>query len=233
MRRAMLTHPKTLDLASRLVCGRPAAIGYLILLFDFAAEHAPAGDIGKWPDTAIARGSGWEGDAAQFVTACAKAGWLDANNKTRYIIHDWPQNCENWVRAKLKRLGIEFIKPSENGCAGKSLKKPLKTHSYEASPLNLYSYPYPSSTKKEGGRYAPPSLSEVQAYCDERGYTYDVEEMYAYYDARGWILKSGKPPKKWKQLCVTWNKKQKQFDAGKAGAAVDDILARVKVKGKK
>ena len=106
MKRAILSHPKTYDLASRLKCGRPAALGYLMLLFDFVAEHAPQGDVGKWADGAIAAACDWTGDPAAFVAALTDSKWLDGGGKHRLLVHDWGANCEQWVRAKVKNKGL-------------------------------------------------------------------------------------------------------------------------------
>ena len=55
MKKAALSHPKTHDLADRLEVTRPTVLGHLELLFDFTAEHAPQGNIGKWTNGSIAR----------------------------------------------------------------------------------------------------------------------------------------------------------------------------------
>ena len=108
MKRALLTHPKTNDLASRLSCSRPEAIGYLALLFDFCAEHSPRGDIGKWPDGAITRACDWTGPPEEFIEALCGSTWVDLDDEFRLLIHDWAANCDNWVRAKVKKTGLEF-----------------------------------------------------------------------------------------------------------------------------
>lgn len=109
MKRETLRHPKTHDLASRLGCERPTALGYLMLLWDLTAEVAIAGDIGKWPNGAISGGCDWRGDADRFIRALVDSGWLDEDEEHRLVIHDWGQHCENWVRAKAQKLGIRLL----------------------------------------------------------------------------------------------------------------------------
>lgn len=110
MKRQALKHPKTLDLSSRLNISLVAAVGHLTFLFDFVAEFTPQGNIGKFPDGAIARASQWDGDATQFVAALVDAGWIDRDEHNRLVVHDWAEHCENWVRAKLRKLNLDFIK---------------------------------------------------------------------------------------------------------------------------
>ena len=63
--------------------------------------------------------------------------------------------------------------------------------------------------KKDGARFAPPSVDEVQEYIREKGYSVDAEEFYAHYESNGWIV--GKTPmKNWKAAVVTWQKRHEK-----------------------
>ena len=109
MKRETFRHPKTLDLGARLDVSRPQAIGHLTLLWDWATEVALSGDVGKWPNGSIARACDWSGDPDKFVNALVDAKWLDQDDRYRLVIHDWAQHCENWVRAKAQKLGVELL----------------------------------------------------------------------------------------------------------------------------
>ncbi len=64
--------------------------------------------------------------------------------------------------------------------------------------------------KRETKIFKKPTLEEIKAYCDEKGYTFDVEEFYNHYEANGW--KVGKVPmKSWQAALVNWNKRQNDF----------------------
>jgi hypothetical protein len=109
MKRDALSHPKTLELASRLDTSRAHAIGVLTLLWDFCATYTPQGDIGRHRNGAIARACEWMDNPDEFVTALIDAGWLDVSEKHRVIVHDWPDHCESWVKAKLARAKQWFL----------------------------------------------------------------------------------------------------------------------------
>lgn len=113
MKREALNHPKMLDLASRLDCSLATAIGHVTLLINWVADFAIRGDVGKWPDGAIARGCGFTvADttvATTVVTAFVDAGWLDRHDEHRLILHDWPDHAERWVRAKLAATNQSFL----------------------------------------------------------------------------------------------------------------------------
>ena len=54
-------------------------------------------------------------------------------------------------------------------------------------------------------RFAPPSIDEVKAYCQERGNGVDAERFIDYYNANGWRV--GKNAMKdWKAAVRTWEK---------------------------
>lgn len=61
------------------------------------------------------------------------------------------------------------------------------------------------SIKKESKHFIKPTLQEIQAYVFEKGYTFDAEAFFAFYESNGW--KVGKNPmKNWKMACTTWQK---------------------------
>lgn len=59
--------------------------------------------------------------------------------------------------------------------------------------------------KKSGFR--PPTREEVRSYVEEKGYHFDPDHFFDYYEASGWHLQGGKKITKWKQCCVTWERR--------------------------
>lgn len=53
--------------------------------------------------------------------------------------------------------------------------------------------------------YAP-TIEEVRSYVKEKGYRFDPDQFYAYYDSSGWKMQNGKRVRNWKQCCVTWER---------------------------
>lgn len=60
---------------------------------------------------------------------------------------------------------------------------------------------------KKTGRFTPPTVEEVRAYCFEKGYTFDPESFVAFYKSKGWKVGNA-PMKDWKACCVTWSKRK-------------------------
>jgi hypothetical protein len=74
-------------------------------------------------------------------------------------------------------------------------------------------YDGPSRVPKAGRsvpqHFVPPTISEAQKEIADKGYHHTAEEFIAYYETRGWKLKSG-PMKNWRQAMVTWESKWKR-----------------------
>lgn len=109
MKLEALDHPKTLDLASRLRVEVPTAIGYLELLWAFTGKKAQQGNVGKWPDGAIAVACYWRGESADFIAGLVAAGYLDRHAEHRLVVHDWHDHAPNWVKAKLSKASQLFL----------------------------------------------------------------------------------------------------------------------------
>lgn len=129
-----LDHPKTLDFAARLGVELPTAIGHLELLWAFTGKKAPQGNIGKWADGAIARACYWMGDPKVFVQALIDAGFAEESAEHGILIHDWPEHAPRWVKAKLKSLGLGFLRPPESGSTDTTGDTTVDTTGDTASP---------------------------------------------------------------------------------------------------
>lgn len=138
MKRETLRHPKLYELAARLGCDRPTALGYLALLWDYTGEVAPQGNIGKWTNGAIALACDWAGDPGHFVEAMVGVGWLDLSEPHRLIIHDWPDHCEQWVKKKLDRAEQQFLaeysRCPDGGLPLDALSNPIQSNPNQSKP---------------------------------------------------------------------------------------------------
>lgn len=69
------------------------------------------------------------------------------------------------------------------------------------------------SEDKKGTRFAPPTLDEVTAYCQERGNNIDPQHFIDYYQMNGWKVGGKTPMKDWKAAVRTWEQREKQQPA--------------------
>ena len=54
-----------------------------------------------------------------------------------------------------------------------------------------------------------PSRQEVRDHVKAKGYHFNADEFYDYYDSANWHKADGKAVKNWKQCCVTWESNRK------------------------
>ena len=74
----------------------------------------------------------------------------------------------------------------------------------EEGDINIYHSVLPSS--EMSGR---PSVGEVAAYCQERGYIIDAKDFVDYYDSKGWRV-GNDPIRDWKAFVRIWERNEKQ-----------------------
>jgi hypothetical protein len=67
--------------------------------------------------------------------------------------------------------------------------------------------PNNTSKKRESTKrktFVPPTLEEVQKYCDERKNNVDAKKFFDYFTASDWVDGKGNPVRNWKQKIITW-----------------------------
>lgn len=79
---------------------------------------------------------------------------------------------------------------------------------------------------KNGKRFIPPSLEDVQGYCRERGNSVNAIKFHAHYESNGWRV--GKNPmKSWKAAVIKWEEDDQrgspQGSGGKATTYAQEI----------
>lgn len=79
--------------------------------------------------------------------------------------------------------------------------------------------------KRERCAFAPPTLEEVIAYCQERNNGIQAETFIDYYTSLGWVMKNGKKMKDWKAAIRNWENRRKEDQ--KKGAVKNGYCAGV------
>lgn len=67
--------------------------------------------------------------------------------------------------------------------------------------------------KNKRGRFTPPTVEEVRSYCLEKGYTFDPDAFFAFYESNGWKV-GRNTMRSWEAACVTWQKRQSERKEG-------------------
>ena len=79
--------------------------------------------------------------------------------------------------------------------------------------------------EKKCNHFTPPSLEEVQAYCEERNNNVDAQRFIDYYTANGWKV-GRNPMKDWKATVRTWERQdyeRKPTKSNNQHSVLDDM----------
>lgn len=88
------------------------AIGIMERLWIYASEFVQQGDIGKLTNARIAKEVGWNNDPDWLINTLQSIRWIDEHQEHRYIIHDWPEHCQDSVHIFLARKRLHFANGS-------------------------------------------------------------------------------------------------------------------------
>lgn len=84
------------------------------------------------------------------------------------------------------------------------------------------------NVKNNIGRFTPPDVVEVQAYCYERGNTVDAQAFVDFYSSKGWMVGKNKM-KDWKAAVRTWERNRPQANSRPTQKSqLDDLLAKIR-----
>jgi hypothetical protein len=67
-----------------------------------------------------------------------------------------------------------------------------------------------TKSNKASRIFTPPTLTEIEAYCNERGNAVDAERFFNYYESNGWMVGKNRM-KDWKAAVRTWEKSERSF----------------------
>lgn len=66
-------------------------------------------------------------------------------------------------------------------------------------------------------RFSPPTVEDVRAYCEEKGFRLDPDRFVDYYEANGWM--AGKNPmRSWQAAVRNWSRRDEATKSGKRSA---------------
>lgn len=219
------------------------AVGHMVMLWLWAVDNAPDGDISHISPRSIARSAGWAGKPDQFVEALKTAGFLNSDMS----IHDWSsyagmlinkrankrasnrdrqlryrdrhakQNVTSSVTENdnnaLRCVTSSVTENDRNGATVPNLTVPNLTIPSSSLP--------PQAEKADEGRNGIslegiPTENEVAAYAAGHGLTINAKSFIAYYAALNWRI-DGKPIRHWQSLANKWR------DRGESAAQYEPI----------
>ena len=136
-------------------------------------------------------------DYGLFVVKDDQAFWSESLNRRMRAFNE-----KRAKRSEAGRIGMARRWGDNNAITSLSQKNnSVITSKVKESKLNKIKVN--NTTPKNTNVFIPPSLDEVVAYFEEKGYTRDAaERAYAYYTERNWVDSKGAQVKNWKSKCI-------------------------------
>jgi len=104
MKICCVNHVKTKTLQRLLGLRHYEAVGLLEMLFNFAAQNADDGHVGKYTNNQIAIWIDWFGDADDLVHALVESGYLEEIDRdARLAVHDWNEHAPTYIKKRLDK----------------------------------------------------------------------------------------------------------------------------------
>ena len=63
--------------------------------------------------------------------------------------------------------------------------------------------------EKSGHRFSPPTIEEIRNYINEKGYSFEAENFFDFYESKGWFVGKNKM-KDWKAAVRNWARGEKE-----------------------
>ena|ERR1700722_14522659 len=108
MYKAVPDHPKFATFKAMLKLNKAAAVGYLELIWHFAARFTLGGNVGKFSDPEIEASVDWDGEPGALIAALVASRWFDRSDVHRLVVHDWSHWAEEYVHTQLARKCERF-----------------------------------------------------------------------------------------------------------------------------
>lgn len=134
------------------------ALGILEALWHVTAELAPAGNIGRLSNKAIAMEMFYEGEPDKLVKALISSGHLDISATHRLIVHDWSQHADYNTRRKVERRGGAMVSHDASSSVvtrHESIPEPVPEPVPDPVPEPEVSTPNGVSPRADSGKLEP------------------------------------------------------------------------------
>jgi len=151
----------------------------------------------------------------KYINELVTSGWLI---KGEQMNENGVFGAVEYTLKATKKPDTEFFRHGNNQPQINKDIKEIKTETIKEREDTII------SSKKEK-RFVKPTIQEIQAHILEKGYTFDAEAFYAFYESNGW--KVGKNQmKNWKAACTTWAKNRNNNNNNYGRETITDKIRR-------
>ena len=129
--------------------------------------------------------------------------------KCVYVITD-SQNCE---KPNVENPHVENPRVDN--------RAQLNTKELNTNELTTKEYSYSAGERKS--RFIPPTVGEVSAYINEKGYHVNAEQFVDFYESKGWMVGKNKM-KSWQACVRTWERNNQNNTRGDTQKSANPFL---------
>jgi hypothetical protein len=215
------SHRKTSKLMRALdIKTRAQAVGHLVMLWLWALDNAPTGNLREIDPDDVAEAAGWSGDSGKLLAALEKSGYLDEDGS----VHDWgayagrliDKRAANAKRNRESRAKKNASRDAESGdaeritSASRAHHERITSASRDVATVPYRTLPYPTvplsplpsheGAGAEGGgerEFLPPTIEQAREYANAAGLDVDAEAFVKANEAAGWKDSEGRPIRNW------------------------------------
>lgn len=192
--KATARKPEVLRIADLLGIPLDHAFGLCVRFWSWVDDHVATGHVHSVTCVTLETVFGHAG----FVDALLSVGWLRVRNSS-LVIPNFDRHLSE--SAKNRALSRERKQKQRSQTVTEMSRSERTREEKRREEVNT----------KRTGKFLPPSVEEVRAYCSERGNGIDPAEFVDHYTANGWVQGNrGKPLVDWRAAVRTWEKNRKQ-----------------------
>jgi hypothetical protein len=227
----LINNGKLVMFAQRLGINKYQAIGHLHALWWWALDNAEDGNVKRFCNGVVTEVCGWSEYVIEqqcshflpsdwpkpnhddFMKALIDCGFIDEIEE-KMLIHGWEEYTWRYfqsirnnrlakekTRERVRKFRDSNVTPMKRSCNADVT--PMKRNVTCSTIPNLT---IPNLTNNKG-RYAPPTVEQVKAYCIERKNSVDPQRFVDFYSAKDWMIGKNKM-KDWKACVRTWEARE-------------------------
>lgn len=184
-----------------------------LALLGYCAEQENGGvirDCVTWKDRQWQQTCG----VTQAEVSSVSALWTPESGSIRVLFYPTAKEIEIKAKREGGRKGGATSSPAKVEAArtnGAQLNPSLTQADPKLTPNGREGKGIEGKEKKEKGspRFSPPTVEEVRAYIQEKGYGFKAETFVAHYQSNGWNVGGKSAMKDWRACCTTWEERRK------------------------